>query len=171
MTTHSMITRSMMKRYLDRIRTADTIEYEIRGYWINNGCYWSDPHGDNLGRAQSVFNKMMVEDNHDFDSIVILKRTMTWERDQVGEDIVIQKFKFGTLPKKYMVKYGKIMDQIKRLNDAVLEVDSMAWGDVSREEADDAFNDVTNILHEEWGTKSFNLLHWNSDWDDWNDWI
>tara|TARA_R110002073_G_scaffold12786_1_gene55699 strand:- start:835 stop:1320 length:486 start_codon:yes stop_codon:yes gene_type:complete len=160
----------MMNRYLDRIRKRNTTEYEIRGYFHANACYWSDPHGDDLQRAKSVFNKMIMDDrgwDHDFEEIVILKRTMTWERDQVGEDILMKKFKFNILPKNYMVNNGKVMEQIIILNDILLEPDKMAWGDITREEADDAFNDVTNPLHEEWGTKSFNLLHWISDMDDW----
>ena len=68
-------------------------------------------------------------------------------------------------------QFSKVVNQINELNNDLLEPDPMAWGNITREEADDIFNDVAvssnGTSHEEWGTKSFNLLHWIRDWDDW----
>ena len=61
-------------------------------------------------------------------------------------------------------QFSKVVNQINELNNDLLEPDPMAWGNITREEADDIFNDVAvssnGTMHEEWGTKSFNLLHW-----------
>ena len=50
---------------------------------------------------------------------------------------------------------------VKELNDinySLLHPDKMIWGKMTEEECEDAFNDVTNSIHEDWGTKSYCIL-------------
>jgi hypothetical protein len=95
-----------------------------------------------------------------FDEIVLIRRTMTWDRDQVGEDAIIQKFEFART-----AQMRRVVKQIGQLNDACLEPDVMCWGPMTREEADDYFNDPDCMMYEEWGNKSMNILMYNSDGD------
>ncbi len=52
--------------------------------------------------------------------------------------------------------YSRVMGVINEINDVLLEPDEMAWGKMTRDEADDYFNWVHE--DQEWGTKSEEIL-------------
>ena len=56
------------------------------------------------------------------------------------------------------MSFDAVVKELNNLNIHALTTDPMVWGRISREEADDIYNDVTHEHHEEWGTKSFNML-------------
>ena len=56
------------------------------------------------------------------------------------------------------MSFDAVVKELNNLNIHALTIDPMVWGRISREEADDIYNDVTHEHHEEWGTKSFNML-------------
>ena len=66
---------------------------------------------------------------------------------------------------EYKKTYKRVMDDINRLNDVLLSPDPMAWGEMTREEADDYFNWDSD--EQEWGRKSEEMLLWIRDDDDW----
>jgi len=60
-------------------------------------------------------------------------------------------------------QFTKVVKSINFYNDILLHPCRIVWGEMSVEEADDAFNDVNNELHDEWGVKSMNLLYYIKD--------
>ena len=56
----------------------------------------------------------------------------------------------------------RLCEELEMINDELLEPDEMAWGKLTREECENGFLDIDHELHEEWGTKSFNILHFIS---------
>jgi len=60
----------------------------------------------------------------------------------------------------YTEQFNLVVKSINYYNDILLNPDKMVWGTMTKEEADDAFNDINNDLHEDWGTKSSEMLLW-----------
>ena len=58
----------------------------------------------------------------------------------------------------FNTQFKLVVNAINNYNDILLNPDSMCWGKMTKEDADDAFNDETCDLHDDWGTKSFNML-------------
>ena len=61
---------------------------------------------------------------------------------------------------KQMQLKTAMLKEIQTINDYLLHPDSMCWGKMTPEEADNVFNDVNDELYEEWGNKSFNILYY-----------
>lgn len=57
-------------------------------------------------------------------------------------------------------KKEEVCKNIRYLNMMLLEPDSLVWGELTEDEADDVFNDENNELHQEWGTKSHCMLEY-----------
>ena len=55
-------------------------------------------------------------------------------------------------------KLNKSLDIITDINYDLLHPCSMAWGVLSVDEAENAFNNINESLWEEWGNKSYNIL-------------
>ena len=53
----------------------------------------------------------------------------------------------------------KIVEDIRLLNELVVNPEPCGWGDMS-EEADDHYNNVESPLYDEWGDKSMNMIIW-----------
>ena len=53
-----------------------------------------------------------------------------------------------------------IMNELKKINDMVLDIDEFNWGLHTEEEADNRFN--SEVEDDEWGTKSSGILYWIS---------
>jgi len=60
----------------------------------------------------------------------------------------------------YTEQFNLVVKSINYYNDILLNPDKMVWGTMTKEEADDAFNDINNDLHDDWGTKSSEMLVW-----------
>jgi len=60
----------------------------------------------------------------------------------------------------YTEQFNLVVKSINYYNDILLNPDKMVWGTMTKEEADDAFNDINNDLHQDWGTKSSEMLLW-----------
>ena len=56
----------------------------------------------------------------------------------------------------------RLCDELNMINDELLHPCSSGWGKLTREESENGFLDIDHELHEEWGTKSFNILHFIS---------
>jgi len=159
-----MANKAITRSDTEWMKKQTCIEYEVRGQWDNNGAYCSWAFGQDLaGASKRWFD--MYESNDDWDVVKLVSRVMDWKRDQIGEDETHKYYR--KTPMRSAMR--RVVKQIGQLNDACLEPDEMAWGPITREEADDYFNDPDCIMHEEWGTKSMNILMYNSDYSDWGD--
>lgn len=61
---------------------------------------------------------------------------------------------------KQMQLKTAMLQEIEDINYDLLHPCEMAWGKITPEEADDAFNDVNNELWDDWGNKSSNILYY-----------
>jgi len=59
----------------------------------------------------------------------------------------------------YKTQFNLVVNAINHYNALVLQPCPMVWGKMTEEEIEDGFNNINNPLHDDWGTKSFNILH------------
>lgn len=61
--------------------------------------------------------------------------------------------------------FSRCMNQLREVNNELLNPDEMAWGRMTEEEAEASFMEGGEY-YDEWGDKSMNILLILRDWDD-----